>query len=298
MNLATTFSMAYRDYGEQDVNRFPTSLMIEWIYRGELELARKLELPRATANDSAVDDTATYDYPTGILDTMVLRVLNGAATTSRSGLIEKTIEDIRTQDDNWENADESTPKWWYKDFVNAKIGLYPPPDTDVTDGIKFVYVQAPTKMSTYYTTGTVVTAATDKTITGTSTVFTNVAAGDAFALGKLLDNPDSDSFVAFPTTWYTIDSVTDATHLELTAAYPTTNTSAMNYIICDKSTFDTSYESVTESTVYYVLMRMAEKDGNADKYGLYKSKWLERINYYKALYARKTDNQAGFYGEN
>ena len=298
MNLATTLSMSYRNYGEQNIARFPVSLMTEWIYRGELELARKLQLPITTANDSAVDDQATYDYPSGILDTMVLRVLNGAATTSRAELIEKTMEDIRTEDTNWENADEATPKWWYKDFVNAKIGLYPPPDTDVTNGIKFVYVQKPTKMSTYYITGTVTTAANDATITGTSTVFTNVAAGDAFALGKLLDNPDSSTFVAFPTTWYTISSVTDTTHLELTAVYPTTNASAMNYIICDKSTFDTSYESVTECTVYYVLMRMAEKDGNADKYGLYQREWNRKINYYKMLYAQKTDNVAGFYGSN
>ena len=72
----------------------------------------------------------------------------------------------------------------------------------------------------------------------------------------------------------------------------------MSYIICDKSSFDTAYESATECTVYYCLMRMAEKDGNSDKYGLYQRQWRERVKYYKNLYAKKTDNVSGFYGSN
>lgn len=272
--------------------------MTEWIYRGELELARALKLPRTTTTDTTVADQKTYDYPADILDTLILRLLYGASTTTRGELTEKTIEDLKTEDDSWENSTASTPEHWYKDFEEAKYGLYPKPDTAVTDGVKIAYVQKPTKMVTYYTTGTVTTVADDATITGTSTVFTgNVAAGDAFALGKLLDNPDSDTFVAFPITFYTVLSITDNTHLELTAVYPVTNASAMNYIACDKSSFDAAYESVTECTVYYVLMRMAEKDGNGDKYGLYQREWNKKINYYKLLYSKKLDNSYGFFGE-
>ena len=66
-----------------------------------------------------------------------------------------------------------------------------------------------------YTTGTCATTAGDATVTGTGTDFTNnVSAGDAFRMDSISND------------WYLVSSVTDATHLELTANYPSTKTTA------------------------------------------------------------------------
>lgn len=72
-----------------------------------------------------------------------------------------------------------------------------------------------------YTTGTCATAAGDATVTGTGTDFVNnVSPGDAFR--KDLYSQD----------WYLVSSVTDATHLELTATYPITTTTTA-YTCCN-----------------------------------------------------------------
>jgi hypothetical protein len=80
--------------------------------------------------------------------------------------------------------------------------------------VSYEYIPALVEMSEY-TTGTCATAAGDATVTGTGTDFTNnISAGDAFRMDSVSDD------------WYLVSSVTDGTHLELTANYPSTKTTA------------------------------------------------------------------------
>jgi hypothetical protein len=71
-----------------------------------------------------------------------------------------------------------------------------------------------------YTTGSCATAAGSPIVTGTGTDFVNnVSAGEAFRM-------DSS-----PQDWYLVSSVTDATHLVLTANYPVTNLTSAAYTV-------------------------------------------------------------------
>jgi len=70
-----------------------------------------------------------------------------------------------------------------------------------------------------YKDGTITTVDTDATITGSGTAFTdNVTAGDLF-------------LVASEPTLYTVASVTDDTHLELSAPYSGTGAGGLSYRI-------------------------------------------------------------------
>ena len=111
----------------------------------------------------------------------------------------------------------------YRLFGRSSSTLYwqvqvTPPIT-AAKKLSYEYYPLLTEM-TEYITGTCATTAGDATITGTSTDFVNnVSAGDAFRMDSA------------PNDWYIVSSVTDATHLELSAAYPVTKTTAA-YTIC------------------------------------------------------------------
>jgi hypothetical protein len=78
-----------------------------------------------------------------------------------------------------------------------------------------------------YITGTVTMVNGDVTVTGSGTSFANnVSAGDWFRVDA--DGTGSSS------VWYEVSSVTDATHLELTAVYAGTGASGRAYTISEE----------------------------------------------------------------
>ena len=100
---------------------------------------------------------------------------------------------------------DSTNLYWQVQFT--------PPIT-AAKKISYEYIPQLTELSEY-TTGTCATTAGDETVTGTGTDFlNNVSAGDAFRMDSVVND------------WYLVSSVTDALHLELTAKYPASKTTA------------------------------------------------------------------------
>lgn len=100
---------------------------------------------------------------------------------------------------------DSTNLYWQAQFT--------PPITTAKK-ISYEYIPLLVEM-VEYTTGTCATTAGDATVTGTGTDFTNnVSAGDAFRIDSVVND------------WYLVSSVTSATALELTAAYPASKTTA------------------------------------------------------------------------
>lgn len=123
---------------------------------------------------------------------------------------------------SWTTSSTSLPTS-YREFGRDSTNLYwqvqfTPPITTAKK-ISYEYIPLLTDM-TEYVTGTCATAAGDATITGTTTDFVNnVSAGDAFRMDAL------------PNDWYLVSSITSALVLELTANYPSANTTAA-YTIC------------------------------------------------------------------
>jgi hypothetical protein len=100
---------------------------------------------------------------------------------------------------------DSTNLYWQAQFT--------PPITTAKK-ISYEYIPSLIELSEYIT-GTCATTAGDTTVTGTGTDFlNNVSAGDAFRMDSALND------------WYLVASVTDGTHLELTANYPSSKATA------------------------------------------------------------------------
>lgn len=113
---------------------------------------------------------------------------------------------------------------YYRPFGRSSDNLYwqvqfAPPILH-TKYIYYEYIPTFSDMKEY-TVGTCATTAGDATVTGTATDFVNnVKAGDAFRKDLYVND------------WYLVSSVTDATHLELTSAYPISSVTGA-YTCCD-----------------------------------------------------------------
>lgn len=150
----------------------------------------------------------------------------------------------------------------YRVFGRASSNLYwqvqvMPPIT-ASRILSYEYIPLYSDM-TEYITGTCATAAGDATVTGTGTDFVNnVSAGDAFRLDSV------------PNDWYLVSSVTDGTHLELTANYPSTKTTTA-YTICKVPKTPVQLQQAIFYGACYLSSQDQDNDSAAKNYyNLYK----------------------------
>jgi len=157
--------------------------------------------------------------------------------------------------------------------------LTPPPTTALL--LYYDYEQILDPM-TEYTTGTCATVNDDETVTGTGTDFTNnVAAGDVFRMDG--NGTSSNS------TWYTVDSITDATHLELTAVWGQATASTAAYTICKKPVAIPYY--MHDALVWGSCMLSAMDQGDQRQVAYFTQMFTSRVNEGKRRQERKIKNK-------
>jgi len=184
--------------------------------------------------------------------------------------------DIATLDDAnvyWRDT-TGTPRYWYIDKEENKFGIFPYPknSTEAADGIHIKYVGKHTKMTRYYTTGTVTMTNASTAVTGASTAFTgNVLATDQIGLGKLLDPTYA---TGFPSTFYTVSSVTNNTALVLSSAFAEATSAGASYIA--SSTSSIVYDELNRAVLNYVLALAKFKDKDPDM-GMFYENRAEKI---------------------
>ena len=194
------------------------------------------------------DEIYTFTYASGTTGTISPAYTGSADATTATYIL---FQDTYSMASDFESDRLVVPPGFYYDYAGSKVQLNPlfskewyktwttnsnnlptnyrffgrdtsnlywqvqftPPIT-AAKKISYEYIPALVEMSEY-TTGTCATTAGDATVTGTGTDFVNnVSAGDAFRM----DSASND--------WYLVSSVTDGTHLKLTANYPSVKTTA------------------------------------------------------------------------
>jgi hypothetical protein len=165
-------------------------------------------------NITTVASTQFYDLPFNFK-----KLINCYITIGTTKYLITKV-DSREQ---WDNINQSSstsniPEFYY--IYNGQIGFYPIPDSVNTITLNYK-IRVKDITIADYTTGTITTATNgDETITGSGTSWT------AKMAGQWLRITDSNTANTGDGEWYEIESVTDATHLELVNTYNGTSISA------------------------------------------------------------------------
>jgi hypothetical protein len=262
MNLAQHLNRFYQDLAEPDTNRYSIALVKEWLDEAEGYVNREAPFIYSESITDALSGTPAtsrlYSFPSDLLYYHIddIYFSDNGDTQERKRLKPIDVLTLDRWDRLWRDR-SGTPEFWYIDTEAAKWGVYKTPNNlgTLTDMVKIDYRAKHTKMTRYYTTGTVALTNGSATVTGTSTTFTgNVAAGDQIGVGALLD-----SSTAFPSTWYTISSVDSDTQLTLTSTYAEATTSGASYIGCANSSI--TFDELSFSTILLAMGMAKRKDG-------------------------------------
>ena len=129
---------------------FTSSDLNQWLQDGIDDLVQKLEpLIRSTtvdvvaASGQAAFLKGRYAVPTDIIS--IKRALYGGSG-AWANLSETTYEALFDVDPDWEDDTTTTPSHWY--WYGDSVGLYPPPTSALTAGLRLVYTYRPEDMST------------------------------------------------------------------------------------------------------------------------------------------------------
>lgn len=115
---------------------------------------------------------------------------------------------------------------------NKKLYLYPTPSGD-GNTISLFFLKSPKDMVVEgYSTGTIAVVNGDATVTGTSTLWNNP------------QNARKGSMIQIGDEWYEILSITDNTHLELTAPYQDVTDTSSTYVIGDVPFIPEDFQSL------------------------------------------------------
>jgi len=146
--------------------------------------------------------------------------------------------------DYWDELNRSVntstmPQYYF--IFNNQIGFYPIPSAS-SNVITINYeIRVKDLSIADYTTGTITTATNgDETIVGSGTTWTTKMAG------RWIRITDSDTANTGDGEWYKIDSVTDATNLELVSPYQGSSITAgsANYVIGQMSEIPEDYQMI------------------------------------------------------
>jgi len=143
LTLSTMTTEVYARLGET-AGFYTDANIAQWLNDGMDDIALRLEplLDDTTAN--LVDGTGEYAVPTGTISIHNVLVLD--ASSKWNNIPRTTFEALFRTNPSWESdAETRMPTYWY--WRQSKIGFYPIPSTNVTNGIKYIYTFRPTEMT-------------------------------------------------------------------------------------------------------------------------------------------------------
>jgi hypothetical protein len=130
---------------------------------------------------------------------------------------------------------------------------------------------------TIYNTGTCAFANADATVTGTSTFFlANIFTQPVWEIGTGTN----------PTKFYTVSSLTDNTHLEMTAAFGEANVSTTNYIASPVIEMPKEHRDLLSKYLIYRTWRKLEE---TDKANEIEDEFLDSLKLLKAKMVDRSD---------
>lgn len=121
-------------------SHFEEDEIYDYLNQGIRFLGTEMEWPMQTAEATSVADQAVYSLPEDFISLTDLYFDNKDLP-----IIER--QDLSAKRLDWQDADSGTPRYAYK-ADNAKIGLWPPPDSD-NEGLtlQIQYVKVPADLS-------------------------------------------------------------------------------------------------------------------------------------------------------
>lgn len=258
MNLAQHLQRFYADLREPDLNRFPLDTVKAWLDEAERVVNKRSRTIRSSEEQDSAANTRLYDYPSDILDWQIRDVYYSTTdSTERKRLTPSTIQKLDKLDRKWRTR-TGPPVYWYHDKEGAQWGIQPY-EASVASGtncIEIIYRALHTKMTRYYTTGTVDITYNTISVTGNSTAFIgNVIASDELGIGKLLDRT-----TAFPTNWFALASTPVSDTAATIATFTEATVSAASYIIASPSSIDNVELNLCSVLWAMSLARQRDKD--------------------------------------
>jgi len=174
------------------------------------------------------------------------------------------------------DVESDIPSHYFIDYVNRKVEIYPIPSSANINAIELIYNRNYKDLTVAdYTTGTIVTATNgDETIVGSSTVWT------AKMADRWIRLTDSNTANTGDGYWYEIDSITDATNLELKDTYQGISIVAGSgdYTLAQVSLIPESYQMLP---IYYSLniffTSVQPEASRADRYSVLYERGMEKL---------------------
>lgn len=206
-----------------------------------------------------------------------IKVPNGGVTNVIRSLIEIGDEEA------WININQTPQQgvpthYFVKGF--DEFGLFPIPGYSVTDGIELVFEPKHIALTASdYTTGTVSVSNGSATVTGNSTVFTNLMGNGSYVL-QITDGTDG--------LYYKITAYASATSLTIENFYQGITNGTASYRIGQVSKIPEEYQ---EAPVDYAMYRHYLEKGQLATAQIFQSLWTDSLADAEDVYGNSTSNQ-------
>lgn len=129
-----------RQFGDEAAIQISDADIIRWVNAGQDEIFRLNEPVKSSVTANLVAGQGTYTFPDGILRVQSIYV-NGLPVEYKS--TQEAEEYILQYDQSGVQTD--IPQVWYE--WGGSFTLYPTPNANLTNGIKFNYIKAPTPVT-------------------------------------------------------------------------------------------------------------------------------------------------------
>lgn len=148
MNVQDIVTRVRRTFGDEAAVQVTDADVIRWINDAQIEIVKNNDqaLQKSTTLD-LVANQATYSLPA---DLLLLRSLRYKFTDMQSyqALIYKSVQQFDETMDGWDGSLYSATNPVYFTMFEEKLTLFPTPDQAATGGLKLLYNQKPTDVTT------------------------------------------------------------------------------------------------------------------------------------------------------
>lgn len=249
------------------------------INAGTSRFLAKLSRPvdRQSKFTNMISGQQYYQIPEDAERISKIKVPNGSTSNVIRSMIEIGDEEA------WININQ-TPQQGVSThfFVRGfdEFGLFPTPGYSITDGIELIYEPKHVILTMDdYTAGSVSVTYGSATITGNSTIFTNLMASGAYVL-QVTDGTDG--------IYYRITGYTNATTLTIENNYQGITNATATYRIGQVSKIPEEYQ---EAPVDYAMYRHYVEKGQLEQAQFHKSLWEGSLSDAEDVYGMSTSNQ-------
>jgi hypothetical protein len=148
MNVQNVIDRVRRTFGDEAAVQVADSDIINWINDGQIEIVKNNDAAlQKTSTVNLVAGQASYTPPT---DYLLIRTVRYKYTDmlAYSALKYKSIQELDESIDGWDGSAYVTGSPQYYTINDGTIVLFPVPDQSATAGLKILYNQKPTDVTT------------------------------------------------------------------------------------------------------------------------------------------------------